>query len=135
MTKLTGTCLCGDLTYAAEGDIAMQVNCHCTDCRQSSGAAFATLVFLKDEDVRISGDIKAFDHDVDSGSILTKHFCPRCGSQMFTSNKSRPGMLGIRAGTIHEQEHVKPQFNVYTSSKMDCTALDVSIPAFETMPA
>ncbi len=38
-----------------------------------------TLVFLKDEDVRISDDIKAFDHDVDSGSILTKHFCSVSG--------------------------------------------------------
>ena len=134
MTKLTGQCLCGDVTYAADGDIAMQANCHCTDCRQSSGSAFATLVFMSKDDVKITGDVKSFDHVVDSGGTLTKTFCPKCGSQLFTANKSRPNSIGIRAGTLNEHEEVKPQFNVYAGSKMECTHLDPDIPAFDKMP-
>ncbi len=134
MTKLTGRCLCGDVTFVADGDIAMQGNCHCTDCRQSSGAAFATLVFMNVADVDVSGEVKAFDHVVDSGNTLTKTFCPKCGSQLFTSNKARPDSIGIRAGTLNEHEEVKPQFNVYAKSKMSCTHLDPNIPAFDGMP-
>jgi len=44
MPKLTGNCLCGAVSFEAEGDITMQGNCHCTDCQQISGSAFATLV-------------------------------------------------------------------------------------------
>jgi len=77
MTKLSGRCLCGDVKYAAEGEIMFQANCHCTDCRQSSGSAFATLVFMKEDEINVTGDLKTFDHVVDSGNTLTKHFCLR----------------------------------------------------------
>lgn len=134
MTKLSGQCLCGDVSFKANGDILMQGNCHCTDCRQSGGGAFATLVFVKRDDLEVSGEVKTFDHIVDSGNTLTKHFCPRCGSQLFTANQARADSIGIRAGTLKEHEVVKPQFNVYTGSKMACTHLDPDIPAFEAMP-
>lgn len=134
MTILTGNCLCGQVSFEAEGDIAMQGNCHCTDCQQVSGSTFATLVFMKDEDVTISGTTKSFEHKVDSGNSLRKNFCPECGSQMFTYNLGRPGMTGMRAGQINEKDEIKPQFNVYVSSKVPCTMLDESIPAFDKMP-
>ena len=134
MIKLSGQCLCGDVKYAAEGEIIFHANCHCTDCRQSSGSAFATLVFMQEDEIKVTGNLKTFDHVVDSGNTLTKHFCPTCGSQMFTGNQARANTLGIRAGTLDDHSEVKPQFNVYAGSKMDCTHLDPSIPAFEKMP-
>lgn len=134
MTKLTGNCLCGDIGYKVDGDIKFQANCHCSDCRQSSGSPFATLVFVDADDIKITGETKSFSHKVDSGNTLTKQFCPNCGSQMFSSNSANP-VFGIKAGTINEQAEVKPQLNVYAASKMDCTLLDDSIPAFDKMPS
>ena len=134
MTKLTGQCLCGGVKFEADGDIMMQGNCHCTDCRQSSGSPFATLLFMAEDKVSISGELKSYAHQVDSGNMLVKDFCPNCGSQMFGRNKGRPGSLAIKVGTINEQAEIKPQFNVFAGSKMDCIALDDSIPAFDKMP-
>lgn len=134
MPKLTGNCLCGNVSFEADGDIAMMGNCHCTDCQQASGSPFATLVFMAEADVKISGETQRFEHKVDSGNTLSKDFCPNCGSQMFGGNPARPGVIGLRAGSINEKEHVKPQFNVYVSSKAPCTILDETIPAFEKMP-
>jgi len=134
MTKLSGNCLCGQVSFEANGDIAMQGNCHCTDCQQVSGSPFATLLFLKNEDVKIAGETKRFEHTVDSGNQLAKEFCSNCGSQMFGYNLGRPGMTAIKAGAINEKEHIQPQFNVYVSSKAPCTILDESIPAFDKMP-
>lgn len=134
MTKLTGQCLCGNVKFEADGDIAMMGNCHCTDCQQVSGSAFATLVFMNEENVKIEGELKSFDHKVDSGNTLIKEFCPRCGSQMFGKNAARPGSLALKAGSINEKEQIKPQFNVFASRKLDCVTLDDNIPAFDTMP-
>jgi hypothetical protein len=53
---------------------------------------------------------------------------------MFAKNAARPGNMALRAGSINEKEHIKPQFNVYASRKLDCTILDDSIPAFDEMP-
>jgi len=133
MTKLTGQCLCGAVRYEADGDIMFQGNCHCSDCRQASGSPFATLVFVKKDAITITGKTTSFEHTVDSGNTLTKQFCSTCGSQMFSGNSANPA-FGIKAGTINEQAEVKPQFNVYTASKMDCTLLDSAIPAFDKMP-
>lgn len=134
MPKLTGNCLCGNVSFEADGDIAMQANCHCSDCQQVTGAAFATLVFMSESDVKINGETKRFEHSVESGNSLTKDFCSNCGSQMFGGNAARPGSIALRAGSINEQEHIKPQFNVYASRKLDCITLDSNIPAFDKMP-
>jgi len=112
----------------------MMGNCHCKDCQKITGAAYATMVFLKDDEIKVTGTTKRFQHPADSGNVLTKDFCPKCGSQMFGGNQARPGLMLIRAGVINEQEHVKPQFNVFASGKMDCITLDSNIPAFDKMP-
>ena len=134
MTTFTGQCLCGNVTYKADGEIVMQGNCHCSDCRQSSGSPFATLLFLKQDDIEIKGDLKKFDHTVDSGNVLTKSFCPNCGSQMFAGNAAKPNMLAVKAGSVNEHEIIAPQFNVYAGSKMNCTTLNSDVPAFDKMP-
>ncbi|WP_371398055.1 GFA family protein [Fretibacter rubidus] len=134
MPKITGQCLCGDVKFSADGEIDFQGNCHCTDCRQVTGAAFATLVFMNKADIKITGETKSYDHTVDSGNTLTKHFCPNCGSAMFGGSAGRPDNIAIRGGQINEQDVVVPQFNVYAGSKMDCVTLDASIPAFDKMP-
>jgi len=54
---------------------------------------------------------------------------------MFGSNAARPDSIALRAGSINEQEHIAPEFNVYASGKLDCTVLDASIPAFDKMPS
>lgn len=112
----------------------MQGNCHCTDCQQISGSAYATLVFMKKSDVEITGETKRFEHTVDSGNTLSKDFCPNCGSQMFGGNAARPDSMAIKAGSIDQKAEIKPQFNVYASSKIPCTLMDDSIPAFDKMP-
>lgn len=134
MTKLTGQCLCGAISFEADGDVPVMANCHCTACRQATGTAFATLMFMKEEDVKITGTPKTYQHHSDAGSLMTKHFCENCGSPMFAQNSNRPGMIALRAGTINEQEEFTPKANVYVSSMMNSTLLDDSIPAFEKMP-
>lgn len=134
MTKLTGTCLCGDISFHADGDVPVMANCHCTACRKSTGSAFATIMFMKQDDVAVTGTPKTYQHASDAGNTMTKHFCETCGTPVFTQNSARVGMIGIRAGLIHEQEEFAPKVNVYTSSKMAATVLDDSLKAFDKMP-
>ena len=52
--------------------------------------------------MKMRGKTSTFDHKADRGNTLTKHFCPRCGSPMYTENEIRPTMIGLRAGVINE---------------------------------
>ena len=43
-TTHKGSCFCGRVRYEIKGPIGPMSNCHCTDCRKSHGAAFATYI-------------------------------------------------------------------------------------------
>jgi hypothetical protein len=134
MPKLTGKCLCGNITFSADTDIKLMANCHCTDCRAATGAAYGTLLFVDEDAVQINGTPKVFKHKSDSGSDMEKLFCPDCGSQMFGRNSSRPKTLSIRAGVLDQKELVKPGVNVYLDSKIPSTPVDPDLKGFPKMP-
>lgn len=134
MSKLEGRCLCGAVKYKVNADPMVVANCHCTDCRRSTGAAYATLLFVKESDIEITGQTKSFEHLSDRGSKMTKHFCPECGSPMFTLNAAREGMVGFRVGSLEDASAIKPMRNVYMSSRIPSTPVDPELPASEKMP-
>ncbi|MEL0112893.1 MAG: GFA family protein [Rickettsiales bacterium] len=134
MPKLTGKCLCGKVSFSADTEIKMMANCHCSDCRAATGAAYGTLVFVDEAALSISGTPKVFKHKSDSGSDMEKLFCPDCGSQMFGRNSNRPGVVSVRAGVLDQSDLVKPAVNVYLSSKIPSTPVDPELKGFDKMP-
>ncbi|MBT5266829.1 MAG: GFA family protein [Rhodospirillaceae bacterium] len=134
MAVLSGKCLCGEISYETDAEPAVVANCHCTDCRAATGAAYATLMFVPRDKVTIRGETKTFTHASESGSTMTKHFCPTCGSPMFTENTAREGVLGLRGGNVEQTDKVKPMRNVFLSSKIPSTPLDPDLPGDQKMP-
>jgi hypothetical protein len=112
----------------------MSYNCHCGDCRAASGAAYQTLLFIDKSALNISGTPRVFTHVADSGSVMEKHFCPDCGSQMFGHNQGRPDRMSIRAGVLEQSELVKPSANLYLSSKIESTPIDSALAGYSEMP-
>ena len=134
MPKLSGKCLCGNISFSGDAEIARAGNCHCTDCRNATGAAYATLVTVAEDAMTVTGTPKVYRHKADSGSDMEKVFCPDCGSQLFARNSSRPGMLSIRAGVLDQTDEVKPAFNVFLDSRIGSTPVDPDLPGFARMP-
>jgi hypothetical protein len=134
MTKLSGKCLCGDISFSCDTEIKKMANGHCSDCQAATGAAFGTLVFVDNSDVEISGSPKVFKHTADSGSDMEKLFCSKCGSQLFGRNSGRPNMLSIRAGVIDQSDLIKPAVNVYMDSRIPSSPIDPALKAFPKMP-
>ncbi len=134
MGKITGSCLCGSVSIAADTEIKMAMNCHCTDCQSVTGSVHGTMVFVEEAAVQVTGETSSFDHPADSGNTLTKIFCPKCGSQMMGKNSGRAGVLGLRAGIIDQKELIKPGANIYCDSAVPSTAMDPDLKAFPQMP-
>jgi len=134
MPKITGKCLCGNITFSADTDIKFMANCHCDDCRAATGAAYGTLLFVDGDAVQIDGSPKSFKHKADSGADMEKLFCPDCGSQMFGRNSNRPNVMTVRAGVVEQTDLIKPGINVYLSSKIPSTPVDPELKGFDKMP-
>lgn len=134
MEKLTGSCLCGDVSYEASADIKMTINCHCTDCQKVTGSVHGTMLFVEENALSVSGSPSEFQHPADSGNTLTKIFCSKCGSQVMGKNSGRVGMVGIRAGSLDQKNLINPGANIYCESAIPSTSMNAELKQFPKMP-
>ena len=130
----TGQCLCGDVKYKISSPPVRMGQCHCDDCRRSSGTGHASNAFFKKDDVQIEGKTSQYDSNTDTGSIITRHFCPKCGSRLFGENSAATAIIGVTAGTLNDSHWFKANAIVYNKRKPKWDVMDESIPTFDEMP-
>lgn len=131
---LEGGCLCGTVRYRATTRPMMVGHCYCTDCRKSSGTTHCTHAAVPDEAFSATGNIKFHDRPADSGNIVSRGFCPECGSAILSYNSAMPGMTFIRVSSLDDPDAVEPQMTVYASRAPAWATIDRSKPAFDEMP-
>ena len=109
-------------------------HCHCVDCRKSSGTSHCTHVVIPEEAFTVSGEVKFYDRPADSGNIVSRGFCPNCGSAVYSTNSGMPGVVFPRASSLDDPEIAKPQMIVFASRAPSWDHVDPELPAFPTMP-
>jgi len=130
----TGQCLCGAVKYKITAEPMRMAACHCKGCQRSSGTGHMALAFFKDSEITIEGETSSFDAKADSGNINSRHFCPKCGSRLFTRNSGRPGVTGIAVGCADDNSWFSPQAVVYNSRCESWDEIPLDIPKFDGMP-
>ena len=81
--KFSGQCLCGQVSYKSHAEPVLILNCHCEDCRRSTGAVYGTNIMDAEDQLEIHGKVSTFSHKAKSGNTMTKRFCTNCGTLMF----------------------------------------------------
>jgi hypothetical protein len=133
MSGFTGGCHCGAIRYEVTGEPVRTQICHCDDCRRSGGSAFATNVFVKTEDLKVTkGTPKSFYWIAASGNRRGRAFCGECGTSLYVWNEARSGMRGVRIGSIDDASSIKPWAHVWVSRALASTNLDDDLEKFET---
>ena len=110
--KFSGKCLCGMVSYKSHVEPVLILNCHCEDCRRSTGAVYGTNVMIAEDQLEIHGELSTFKHKAKSGNVMTKRFCPNCGTLMFGNSSGRTNVVSVRAGTIDQTDIINPAMNV-----------------------
>lgn len=131
---MKGGCLCGAVRYEVEGELIMAGHCHCLDCQKASGAGHGTHAFVPEPAVRISGTVGEYVRRAESGALVTRCFCPTCGSSLFSRSSGMPGGMTICVGTLDESDAIPMQLRVYDKRRRSWDIVDPALPAFETMP-
>ena len=128
---ISGRCLCGNVAWEYTGPVGAAGYCHCEDCRRCTGSAFNVSVPLEVVRFRITAGAPAsFTTRGDSGNELTRHFCPRCGSPIYTSAPKHPDHVYVKAGIIDDPSVVRPADQSWVASSVPWSRIDPSIPAF-----
>lgn len=81
--------------------------CYCEDCRRATGS-HVTSMAVPESLLQITGEMRTFSKPGDSGKEVARSFCPVCGSGLFARPAARPGVVLVRAGTLHDPEQFKP---------------------------
>lgn len=110
--ELKGGCMCGSVRYRAIGAPLWVVHCHCADCRRASGAAFATWVGYRAEQVVFERDGQR--HRYASSRGVSRSFCANCGTPLSFEGAVFPGELHLMAGTLDTPSMVLPTRHVWT---------------------
>ncbi|WP_122073604.1 GFA family protein [Pseudophaeobacter sp. EL27] len=112
MTDHSGSCLCGAVTLSAQGEPLRVGLCHCRDCRKHHGALFHASAIFPEQAVTVQGD---------THSYKGRHFCPRCGSSVFSCS---PGEVELHLGILEQPDRLIPSYELW------CSRREAWLPAF-----
>ncbi len=129
-----GSCLCGAVAFEIDEQPRNLVNCHCSRCRMSRGAAHGTNFFSRLEKLRWTrGTDKVRTYQVPEAQLFSTSFCTDCGSTLpsaFTPIKR----YIVPAGSLDTPLPIKVGINIWVGSRAPWMALNDSLPQFAEMP-
>lgn len=126
-----GSCLCGAVTYEVTGPLTFMGNCHCSMCRKSHGAAFATWGIVDPDRFRwTSGEDQVRRYGSSPGR--ERLFCGRCGSPLAAAHDGRIGE--VVAGTFDDDPGVRPREHIFVGSKAPWYEIADALPQFREWP-
>ena len=109
LPELLGGCMCGAIRYVLKEAPEVVYYCHCNDCKRSTGSAFHVGLVMRTDRVEIVDDIlKEYMKLSDSGNHMTRLFCSKCGSPLFTKDSAVPGKIPvIKAEGLDQPEKIQ----------------------------
>lgn len=131
---ITGSCLCGQLRYTADGPPQYAGYCFCTDCRKASGGGFIGFMGYPASAVHITGDAVTHTLVQSDGRKSERNFCPRCGSLVYGGIRGEADEHTIYAGTLDDPAHFKPTMAIFNSQRPAWVPLPQGLKVFERMP-
>lgn len=110
---ISGSCLCGAVTYAVE-QLDMPIgHCHCLTCQKAHSAAFASTSGVLREHFRwTGGEDKLSSYESSPGKL--RHFCSRCGSQLIAERPAQAHVI-VRVATLDQDPGARPAQHIWTS--------------------
>lgn len=129
----SGKCLCGDVSFTVEGAPVRMAQCHCDDCRKTTGTGHIVQAFFPKDKVVITGTTSTYENTSDAGTTRTRHFCPNCGSRLFAENSKTPGAIGIAVGVFDNSEWFRPDVILYHTKRPQWDFINAEIETHDLM--
>lgn len=112
---LTGGCLCKAVRYEISTEPAFCGRCYCEDCRRVGGTGHVAVMAVEQSGISVKGELAGYSMQGGSGKTITRHFCPTCGSRIYTSIEVMPGTLMVTASSLDDPEAFSSQMSIYVS--------------------
>lgn len=132
--KFTGCCLCGAVTYVANGPPIIVAQCHCEECRRLSGTGHTIGAMFTSQSVVVSGKLSEFRYISGKTSQVTRAFCATCGSPVYGTNTRSPNHLTLTLGTMDDARGLGVEVVIFERDKPHWDQLGADVVSFDTQP-
>ncbi len=118
MSKINeGSCLCGQVLFAIDGEFETFFLCHCKFCQKDTGSAHGANLFSTKAKIEwLSGRDKIKTFNLPSTRHV-KSFCIECGSALPTEQVEGGGLV-VPAGSLDTDVTLQPRAHIFFSSKV-----------------
>jgi hypothetical protein len=103
------------------------LNCHCRDCQQASGSAYAAIVVVPKTAVQFRGEPRYHKVVGKAGKAVERGFCPNCGSPVAVKLDRLPDLLGLQAGSLDDPSIYRPAMDAFTASAQPWDHMDPAV--------
>jgi hypothetical protein len=128
---LAGKCLCGTVHYEVADEFRYSLNCHCSNCRRATGAAFKPFAGIERGKLRITcgaayllifGDESAHDAH-----------CGKCGSLLYSLVREA-SFVHVTLGTLVDSPSIRPTAHIFAGSKAPWYTITDDLPQHDELP-
>ena len=114
MTILAGRCECRAVQYQVEDAFLYAMNCHCSNCRASTGAAFKPFAGIEREKLAV---VQGADNLLVWGDDDGNHTrCATCGALLYSVVRVG-GYVHVARGSLVDAPSIRPAKHIFVGSK------------------
>jgi hypothetical protein len=116
MRRLEGRCECRAVRYRVDDAFLYAANCHCSNCRASTGSAFKPFAGIEREKLEVveGGDSLLIWGDDDGNHTR----CGTCGSLLYSVVRDG-GYVHVALGSLVDAPSIRPTEHIFVGSKAE----------------
>ena len=131
---VSGSCLCGKVTYQYVGPIKVFQYCHCSRCQKFTGSAYASNIIIDPGQFQwLSGETSLGRFELPEAKYFATSFCTKCGSSLPWLTKGGNAIV-IPAGTLNDDPMEKPVHNIFMADKAPWFEEVSDLKKYEALP-
>lgn len=127
---IRGRCLCGNVEWMASAAPAFSGYCYCGHCRRLSGSGRSPFIGFDAAAVAVSGNTRYYSDSSDEGSGIERHFCPTCGTRLYSIPGPAPQFRIFYAGSLDNPDSFQSELAIHAASKVAWEIIPVELDAF-----
>jgi hypothetical protein len=133
IASLRGQCLCGAVRYRVDDAFRYAFNCHCSQCRRATGAAFKPFAGIECAHLRLEQgrDEVSIYGDVDGAHDV---HCGHCGSLLYSVVREG-AYVHVTLGTLLDAPTIRPQGHLFVASKAPWYEITDALPQYDEFPS
>lgn len=125
---LAGECYCRAVRYTVADAFAYAANCHCSNCRRTTGSAFKPFAGIaRDKFSVVKGDDNLMIFGDESGHDAR---CRRCGSLLYSVVRDG-AFVHVAMGTLVDDPAIRPTMHIFVGSKAPWFTITDDLPQYE----